>query len=229
MGCAEIRENLGAFAVGGLEPDELAGVLRHLERCPACREELRELQEVAEALAVLPTSPEPPAHLKAQVLSGMREESAPHRSLRRRAALPAALAALLLAVFAWFALVPREPAAPVAVVRLKPAAEYSAALAHRGYWGLARFYPSCPGNRRVELRLHNLRPPGPGRRLYQVWLVSKDDRTSAGTFDASPGTTDVWLNAPSNTRGYDAMLITLRKKGEKATPGGEVVLRGRMP
>ncbi|MET9836079.1 zf-HC2 domain-containing protein [Streptomyces sp. NPDC006385] len=54
-GCDEIREWLGVYAVGALEPEEEAPIRAHLARCPACRSEHDDFAEVVRLLrAALP-------------------------------------------------------------------------------------------------------------------------------------------------------------------------------
>jgi anti-sigma factor RsiW len=48
------REDLGAYLVGALEPDEAARLRRHLEQCAACRAEYEELAPVVGLLATVP-------------------------------------------------------------------------------------------------------------------------------------------------------------------------------
>ncbi|MEU0721798.1 zf-HC2 domain-containing protein [Streptomyces lavendulocolor] len=49
-GCGEIRESLGVYVVGALEPDEEAPIRAHLLRCPACRSERDDLARVVRLL-----------------------------------------------------------------------------------------------------------------------------------------------------------------------------------
>lgn len=64
----ELHTLSGAFALDALSAEEAEQFRRHLEACPACRQEVRELQQAAaqmgasEALA-------PPVHLKERVLA----------------------------------------------------------------------------------------------------------------------------------------------------------------
>ncbi|MBC9723930.1 zf-HC2 domain-containing protein [Streptomyces sp. TRM68367] len=65
-GCDEIREWLGAYVIGVLEPGEDAPIEAHLAHCPACRSERDSLADVArllrDALPLLADadSPRPP-------------------------------------------------------------------------------------------------------------------------------------------------------------------------
>ena len=57
----------GAYSVDALSPDEAAEFRKHLDGCQACRDEVRELQEVA-ALLGASEAIQPPEHLKAKVM-----------------------------------------------------------------------------------------------------------------------------------------------------------------
>ncbi|WP_078585151.1 zf-HC2 domain-containing protein [Streptomyces anulatus] len=49
-GCDEIREWLGAYVIGALEPGEDVPVQAHLTHCPACRSERDDLADVVRLL-----------------------------------------------------------------------------------------------------------------------------------------------------------------------------------
>ncbi|NVI86296.1 anti-sigma factor, partial [Actinomadura sp. BRA 177] len=38
--CTDVRTSLGVYVVGALDPGERSRLEEHLERCPACRDEL---------------------------------------------------------------------------------------------------------------------------------------------------------------------------------------------
>src|SRR3954454_18839468 len=75
--CAEVHTNLGAYVLGGLESEEETEVRRHLALCPSCREELKEFEEVSQALNATPPLADPPSHLKDEILSYVRGEKPP--------------------------------------------------------------------------------------------------------------------------------------------------------
>jgi anti-sigma-K factor RskA len=58
----------GAFALDALSPVEAEQFRRHLEACPACRQEVHELQQVAATMGTAEATA-PPASLKAKVLA----------------------------------------------------------------------------------------------------------------------------------------------------------------
>jgi len=70
------RDDLVAFALGALEPDEAERVEAHAPGCPSCT---RELEALAPAVAVLGESVEqlePPDELRRRVLATVRNEAA---------------------------------------------------------------------------------------------------------------------------------------------------------
>ena len=77
----ELRELLGAYALGAL-PDEARAQLRaHLDGCAACRDELGEIAPLADALRLvkpdaLSTVPVPPADLGDRIVGRIAEERA---------------------------------------------------------------------------------------------------------------------------------------------------------
>lgn len=233
MECEEVRENLGAYVLGGLEPEEAADIRRHLEACVACRSELRELEDLKHALDAAPRLSEPPPHLEKEILSRVRASSSTPESpeRRKRAARRVAVFAASFAVFAILALfaaalIRRETQTPVAAVKLRPVGVYASGLRSNGYWGVAEFYPRGSGNELMKLKLNNLRTPGIGG-PYKAWVVSGDKRLGAGTFRAATsGRTEVWFTVPSASGNRRTVLITRGSKSSRRDYGGEVVLRG---
>ena len=65
--CDEIRPQLGAYVLGGLEPEEAAEVREHLERCPDCAREHAELAVLPAKLDLI-EAPEEQAELRDRLL-----------------------------------------------------------------------------------------------------------------------------------------------------------------
>jgi anti-sigma factor ChrR (cupin superfamily) len=109
--CAELRESLGAYVLGALEPDEAAAVEAHLASCERCRDELAELSplpsllslvtlEHASAAAIGSAPPMPSDLALPRVLGQAREERAAQGRLRRRARVLTGLVAAVAVVLA---------------------------------------------------------------------------------------------------------------------------------
>jgi len=58
----------GAYALNALSADEAAEFLEHYDNCPSCQQEVRELQDAAAKMGESEAM-QPPAHLKARVMS----------------------------------------------------------------------------------------------------------------------------------------------------------------
>jgi Anti-sigma-K factor rskA/Putative zinc-finger len=244
MRCTEINPNLGAFVLGGLEPEEEVEVYQHLASCSRCRGELRELDGVIRALEAASPPAEPPSYLKEEILSrvraGERAEKAPSsteelsyfgkephstrgsRLKNLRFILPGVAAAAIVAVVALGIFFGSREEPPVATVQLIPLEE------NDPYWGVAELHPKPSGNQQVELKLNNLEEPGSDS-FYEAWFTSGEKYISAGTFTtAGSGETDVWLNAPPETRSYPTLLITEQTATGDPAPSQEEILRGKV-
>jgi hypothetical protein len=231
MKCAEVHPNLGAFVLGGLEAEEETEIRRHLAFCPACRDKLKEFEEVSQALKVAPPLVDPPSYLKDEVLSYVRGEasssdeeptsSGDSRSKNLRLLLPSVAAAALVAVVALATFVSLRTESPLATVQLTP-------IENEDYWGVAELYPQPSGNQQVELELNNLDEPGPGS-YYEAWFSSGEEYIGAGSFTvAGSGETDVVLTAPPQVRNYPTFLITEQSATGGTAPSKNVVLRGEV-
>ena len=228
MKCAEVCRDLGAFVLGGLEPEEAVEIRRHLASCSDCRNELEELEKINQVLKAAPPPIDPPDHLKDEILSRVRGEKPPSSRKNLRFIPPAVAAAALLVVTTLGIFFSLQEKPPVAVVQLNPTA---AALqeGNEHYWGVAELRPQPLGNQLVELKLNNLDEPEPDS-FYEMWFVSGENHISAGTFTTTGlGETEVWLTVPPEARDYRTLLITEESVADDSAPSEEVVLRGEMP
>jgi Putative zinc-finger len=88
--------DIGAYALGALEPDERRRVEAHVAHCPRCRAELPELSRIAAALGTVPpenaaaTPTRAPAEPPGRLVALIRERAAADRRRRRRDLLVAA-------------------------------------------------------------------------------------------------------------------------------------------
>lgn len=70
-----IRELLGAYALGAVDPDERRRVEAHLAECPACRAELAELRAAASALPLLASERAPSPALRNRLIAQVQAEA----------------------------------------------------------------------------------------------------------------------------------------------------------
>ena len=219
--------------LGGLESEEETEVRRHLALCPSCREELKEFEEVSQALKATPPLADPPSHLKDEILSYVRgeeppssnEELSPSRASREARSnnlhllVPSVAAAALVAIVALGTFFSLHTEAPVATIQLTP-------IENEDYWGVAELHPQPSGNQQVELKLNNLDEPAPDS-YYEAWFSSGDEYISAGTFTTKgSGQTDVVLSAPPQAQDYPIFLVTEQSAKGDTAPSNKVVLKG---
>jgi anti-sigma factor RsiW len=74
-----VTELLGIYALGGLEPDDMARVEAHLGECAACQQEAEALQALASVMAHSASPVQPPRETRAHLLNRIgAARSAPH-------------------------------------------------------------------------------------------------------------------------------------------------------
>ena len=221
-----VSEDLAAYALGALEPDEALRVERHLETCGECRADADRLRARVDVLA---RSVEPvplPPGVRAELLRRVRAEGSPAGAApapvarRRRPAwgrpLAWVAAGLLLGAGGGLGLArlgepegPRTVAAEVDRARLPGA---SASL----------LVPAEAGPLPV-LRAQGLESPG-GERVYQLWLLRGEELVPSSVFTPrADGTAAVAIPEPLD--GVDAVLLTREPAGGARTPSEEPLLR----
>src|SRR5215471_4515800 len=108
-GCREIRQALGGYVLGAIDPAERAQVDEHLATCPECREVLASLAGLpamlrkvpvveAERLAAAEEAPELTGMPSPEMLTSLLGRTANVRRIRRWRGLAAAAAVALVAV-----------------------------------------------------------------------------------------------------------------------------------
>jgi anti-sigma factor RsiW len=214
-GSAHVRELLGGYVLGALEPEERSAVDRHLETCPVCRREHAELVGVPVLLEVLDTpdaAPKsPPPQLEEAVLDRFARERRtlmPRRSPRRRAwgirlgvagAAAAAVAALALAGV--FTTSDDDSAFGHARLRGDGRAVANADLrAIRAGTGVRMSVSGLPAGR---------------SRVYELWCVPDHGHwISGGTFRVDRrGRAQISLTSAARPGEYERMLVTRHADG----------------
>jgi predicted anti-sigma-YlaC factor YlaD len=174
-GCRPLREMLGAYALGHLDPAGQAAVAAHLEQCPACAAEAVDLAETAALLddagPVPEGAPPLPEGLGERVVAVVGADRK-RRLARRRLSFAAAAAVVVIALAA--VAVPRlggEPEEDLEQVALVGESGARATATLRPWdWGTG-----------IELEATGLEPG----ETYAVWFANAaGERLSAGTFVA---------------------------------------------
>lgn len=235
----EDYEGIAALeAVGAATADESDELRRHLGECIPCRRAMQEYAEAATLLVRDLDPVEPPAEVRAKVMSAVRATTAPARS--NMTYLFAAAAALFAVVGLWQAANVRQLGEENdrllkerVVLRQQAdllSAEIEALAAHdtRQIALTGRTVAPAasakvflePSRRRAVIFFHNL--PANGKdKSYQLWLIRADQPkpVSAGVFDAGRnGRASISIeNLPISTE-IKGIAVTLEPKGGGAQP-----------
>lgn len=210
------EEELAAYALGALPPEEAAAVAAHLAGCPVCREIVARYREAAAALAYVAPLQPPPPRLRARLMARVRRPAqGGWRWLGMGAALVAViLGAILLAPLAGSI---RSPAAPTVI----PLQGAEAAPEAEGYLIVE--------DGRGLLVTKGLAVPPEGQ-AYQLWFVdAAERRVSGGTFRTHPRPYGVYtVTVPLNLGAFVRVGVTLEPEGGSPRPTGPQVLRGSL-
>ncbi len=183
----------GAYAVDALSPEEAEAFREHLDACPACRDEVRELQEAA-ALMGASEATAAPAHLKAKVLHAAdRMPQLPPktrhistaRSKRWTPRIVAAAAAVVMTVAAGIGISQMQQE-PDSVIAASVAQVFDAPDAHKATMETSNggkiSVATSPSLNKMAVDTHELPDLEPGQ-IYQLWAVADGTPASAGLLD----------------------------------------------
>ena len=215
-GCDHVRPDIGAYVLGGLEPEEEAAVREHLATCSECAAEHASLAGLPRLLALAAPMAEagpPPAAIEERVLDAIAGERpqqpprAPRRRLpRARVLVPAAVALAAVVVALVIALGGGDEQTPGFEVALRPAAGETAS----GRAVLA----SADAGIKMQLWVRGL-PRDPGI-VYEVMCDAPGWSASAGTFRVdSHGRAHVVLNTAARRGEYDAIRVVRRSRSSE--------------
>jgi anti-sigma-K factor RskA len=247
---AHVIDQLPAYALGCLDPEEQQRTAAHLEQCSACRDELRAYEAVVGQMAFAAPEASPPQRLKDAILqqalgSSRRQRSEtpveagvpPSRSFSDQLAfffaslgrgrMPAwgLVSLALIAILAVSNLLlwqqTREPSAPEAgSFRV---VELTADETDSAITGLVVISPDGRYGTLVVNGLDVL----PLDKQYQLWLAVGDRRDSGGVFSVSrSGYGALEISAPQPLREYARVGITIEPSGGSPGPTGDRVLGG---
>ena len=211
---------LGSYLLGELTVKEERELVRHLEECSRCRNELDRVRQTHDHLRALAAS-EPPTELKARVLRRVSGET-PARSIGGRWFWGSAAAALLVAAVLGLGLLQvltggSSTGVPLTATGLAPEAGGEVQVEEVGQ------------NLRVDLEVWGMPELKEGE-YYEMWYYAEDGgRISCGTFRArAEGHTTVNLTAPASARDYPEIEITREPDDGKPGASGEEILEGSL-
>jgi anti-sigma factor RsiW len=218
-GCRDHRDDIGAYVLGALEPEEMEAMRRHLETCSRCAAEERALAGLPGLLDRVQADEEPASlspRLEDEVLDRYVRERAgerPARTRRRRLAVPAIAATAVAALVLALALLLPDGQDDSAYARTE--------MKGHGAWATA-WVREVESGTRVRVEADHLR-----RGAYEVWCVRTDGRwVSGGSFQARrDGSADAELTAAVRPSDYHTVVITRRSSGGER---GAEVMRGKL-
>lgn len=186
----------GAYAINALSPEEARRFRSHLQSCPPCRQEVRELQSAAARLAASEAAT-PPADLKARVISAAAKHPQLQPPVRHRDAetwLPrlavAAAAAVLVAAGAigydWLQTSDTEDGQlatrVVRVFEAPDAHQMTTPTSNGGRVSVA----TSPSLNKMALDTDRL-PELEADKVYQLWTIADGTASSAGLVNPDRG------------------------------------------
>ena len=225
------HDDLAAYALGALSPDEQRAVAAHLEGCDLCRAEVRAFAETAWAIAET-AGREAPASMRATILerassggrSGARWRARFADGLRRPVplAVPVVLALLLAVSLAGYAAARRDADRYTAAISGIAGATV-VPLVSTGEFPGARGSLVIPANGAAPYLVLDL-PAAPTAKTWEAWVVRGDTPVAAGiTNDRGVMTLVLTVGIASG----DTVAVTLEPSGGLDRPTGKPVLAGK--
>lgn len=210
----QLREALGAYVLGAIDPGERRQLERHLSECRACTDELARLSPLPGLLGRVSESEASagllvPSHdLLDGVIRRLGEEGRMLRTRLRRWRLAAVAAAFVAVVAAAVAVAPWRSGPDRLIVAADPVTAGSAAATGHAAaiaweWGTT-----------VELEVEQL----PRRDSYVLWAISEDGRRErAGTWGAT-------ASGAAKVRGASSINRSQLARVEVTDPRGDVIM-----
>lgn len=217
--CADV----GAYVLGALDEHEVAPFREHLATCAICREEVAQLQNVTDSLAVAAPHVQAPEDLRGRLMTVVHGEAellraAGHeadRPVRSRARLRwrllpalAATGALAAGVLIGALAIDTGSSRQTRVIQatvLAPAGHNATAALHEV-------------DSHAELQVNGMPAPALGR-IYEVWLErgSNPPEPTDALFSVT-GQGKGTVNVPGDIRGVSKVLVTSEPLGGSLKP-----------
>lgn len=213
--------DVAAYALGALDPSEVATFEAHLQTCAACREELAGFQHVVDALPMSAPQLPAPRRLRRRVMSAVRRGAEQtgakpeprrgwntmRRSLQRPGgALAATAAALVLALVV---------VGGIAVLGSSSHTTHTYAARVTGVQGTAQL--SVSGGH-AQLIVRHFSPPPHGK-IYQVWVARKGQApSSTGVLFSVTRSGNSDVEVPGSLRGVSTVMVTPEPAGGSNAP-----------
>lgn len=233
------KDNLAAFALGALDPEEASALEAHLRTCDDCRLELADYQRVSSGLLTVlpPKSPSPKLKRSLQKrLEGYAKPVRPRMnwSLNQYLTTGAFVLLIGLNIFSAFEVysVKRDQAElngaygsnQTAIAMLAYPTTQSIAFEQNGISGSLL----VDKNRNLLAVFAWHLPPTPADKAYQMWLIDpQGDRTSGGFLipDTDQPFVTAIIKSPQPLTAFTGLGVTLEPSGGSPKPTGAKIFR----
>jgi hypothetical protein len=233
---------VGAYVLGALPPAECAGFEAHMGECPACRDDVADLQVAADALPASVPPVLPPPELKGRIMAIVESEAALLAAAGERADRPAAAPAPAAAKPErrrwWHGLLTLRPAlAAACAAALLLVGGLGGALLSGGSADVrtvtAQVDPAQAPDASVRLEVRDDggtlavegMPPPPKGRVYQVWVKRPGrDPQPTDVLWSPRGDGSAEVAVPGSLDGVEAVLVTDEQQGGADEPSKAPVI-----
>jgi anti-sigma-K factor RskA len=234
------QNDLPAYALGVLEPEQTARMERHLSECVECRGVLREYEEVVRLIPLGLPRTEPSSSARRELFNRIRFDRSTAEGfgwrgwwprMRRHVLTAAVVVAIVVgAGLYWESTNDPETNDAAEMIADLRQDEATAIVSMRGSENAPQAVAQLlfqPGESRAGLVVSGL-PPLPDDRAYQLWFVDPDDtRHDGGTFTVDDGgQAMVAIEAPADYSPGWSCGVTEEPAGGSEWPTGRNVLHG---
>lgn len=232
-------QNIPAYAIGALDPDEIADLEAHLETCQMCKDELAAFQKVEEGLLLSTRTINPPKMLRQKLISnfpGFPEKPS------RRFRLSLSQFSVGFAMMAMFVL---TGASIIKVNQLNTKHDQLTRQVQTNQIALAAL--SYPETQTIPINANNVNgtlllakeqnvavlvmwnlPVLDPSQTYQVWLTDANgNQTDGGTFNAQAEIpyTSVPVRSSGSLAPYIGMRLSIEPSGGSIKPTGTNIFK----
>jgi anti-sigma-K factor RskA len=217
-----VDELIAAHALHALAPEDERAVEQHLAECARCRDQLREMEGVAAAIALSAPAAQPPPDLRRRVIEAtgpVVPAPEPEQSAARRwswwprfsaVAVPV-LGVAVVALAVWNISL-RNDQTPQDIAAVTSVANVGSVVSYQG------------GDATLVGNLQ----PAPANHTYEAWVIPSGQSTpiAAGTFAGGDG---ISFTLTQHASPGDTIVITLEPGTGGTSPKGPAVAKTTLP